>query len=441
MTRTCSLALVALLASGQQKQTLPLSLSKAVEIATSPDGATRLRLANELVRLAEARRVQSRAALLPNVDGAYTFRSFTNNLQTFGIEFPQVPGVAFSLPTLVGPLNVNDIRATATQSIFDLAAIRRYQATKAQVSAVRADESAALAQTKGTAAKAYLNAIRADAALDTAKANVSLAERLLKQARSQKEAGTGTGIEITRSEVTLANEKQRHIVAEEDRNTARLQLLRMLNVSLDAELELTDSLRYQPAEIPDALQALAAARALRPELKAQDQRQLAAKLSYESMRSERLPSINAFADYGVLGRAGDAMIPTRNVGVTVRVPLWDGGRRDGRRAEGASLLRQESIRTRDTASQVELEIRLALESLKSSEGQVVVALEALVQSEKELAQAERRFEAGVASGLEVTDAQARVARTRENNVAAVFKQKAARVDLGVAVGNIDMVLQ
>ena len=95
------------------------------------------------------------------------------------------------------------------------------------------------------------------------------------------------------------------------RNAARLQLLRVLNVSLDAELEPTDALRYQPAEIPDALKALEAARELRPALKAQDQRQLAAKLSYESLRSERLPTVNAFGDYGVLGRAGEVTIPTR----------------------------------------------------------------------------------------------------------------------------------
>jgi len=421
MKRIGLFALAALALYGQEKRTVQLSLNKAVEIATSPDGATRVRLANELVKQADARRLQSRAALLPNVDGAYTFRSFTNNIQTFGISFPQLAAFGFSLPALIGPLNVNDLRAAATQIIFDVAAIRRYQAAKAQVGAVRADESAALAQTKGAVAKAYLNAARADAALETAKANVALAERVLKQARSQKDAGTGTGIEITRSEVTLANERQRQIVAGEDRNTARLQLLRALNVSLDAELELTDTLKYQPAEIPDAPKALEAARELRPELKAQDQRQLAAKLNYDSIRSERLPSVNAFGDYGVLGKAGGTTIPTRTVGVSVRVPLWDGRRRDARRDEGASLLRQESIRTRDTAQQVELEIRVALEGLKSSENQVVVALEALTQSERELAQAERRFEAGVAGGLEVTRAQGPVGRCRGNRYAAVFR--------------------
>jgi len=269
---------------------------------------------------------------------------------------------------------------------------------------------------------------------------VALAERVLRQAQSQKQAGTGTGIDITRAEVQLANERQRQIAAREDRNSARLQLLRAMNMDLGTDTRLTDALDYKPAEIPAAAKALDAARELRPELKAQAARERAARLNLDSVKYERAPSATAFGDYGVLGATDGALLPTRSVGVQVKIPLWDGGRRDARRTESASLLRQEAIRTRDTAQQVELEIRLAIESLESAESQVKVTLEALAQSEKEMEQAQRRYEAGVAISLEVTDAQARVARARENKVSALFKQKAARVDLGVAVGNIDLML-
>ncbi|MGC8759540.1 MAG: TolC family protein, partial [Bryobacteraceae bacterium] len=115
-------------------------------------------------------------------------------------------------------------------------------------------------------------------------------------------------------------------------------------------------------------------------------------------------------------------------------------RRDARRAEAASLQRAEEIRTRDLARQVELEIRLAIERLKSAEAQVAAARETFVQAERELAQAERRVAAGVATPLEVTEAQARVARAREAVVAATFQQKAARIGLGEAVGNLDLML-
>ena len=90
-------------------------------------------------------------------------------------------------------------------------------------------------------AKAYLNAVRADAALEAARANVALAERILQLARTQKEAGTGTGIEVTRAAAVLEQERQRLIAAEEERTGARLGLLRAMGAGLDAELELTDA--------------------------------------------------------------------------------------------------------------------------------------------------------------------------------------------------------
>jgi outer membrane protein TolC len=143
----------------------------------------------------------------------------------------------------------------------------------------------------------------------------------------------------------------------------------------------------------------------------------------------------------VLGRTDGALIPTRQVGISVTVPIWDGGRRDARRTEAASLMRSEELKMRDTAQQVELDVRLAVEALRTAESLVKVALEAQTQSERELEQAERRVSAGVAPSLEVTDAQARLARARETAVSAVFHQKTARIDLSVAVGNADMAIE
>jgi|DewCreStandDraft_4_1066084.scaffolds.fasta_scaffold32656_3 outer membrane protein TolC len=426
----------ALQAEGPQK--LRLSLREAVEMASAPGGAARAELAREAARAAEARKRQALAPLLPNVDGSYTFRSFTNNLASFGIQFPAVPGIAF--PVFVGPIDVQDARAAASLSVFDVAAIRRWQAAKAQARAAAEDREEALLKTRAAAAKAYLNAVRAEAALEAARANVALAERLLKLAESQKAAGTGTGIEVTRASAVLEQERQKMILAQEDREAARLGLLRAMNADLGAEVELTDRMVYAPAEIPPPEKALEAARELRPALKAQASREQAARLAASAAKWERAPAARAFGDYGVIGRTGSVYLPTRTAGVQVTVPLWDGGRRDARRAEAQAQERAEEIRTRDAARQVEMEIRLALEALKAAEGQVAAARAVFAQAERELEQAERRVAAGVATPLEVTEAQARLARAREAVVAAVFRQKAARIDLGAAAGNLDLML-
>jgi len=426
------------LAQAQGDRKLSLGLREAVEMAAAPGGAARAELAREAARAAEARKRQALGALLPNVDGSYTFRSFTNNLASFGIQFPAAPGIAF--PVFVGPIDVQDARVSGTQSVFDVAAIRRWQAAKMQARAAAMESEEAELKSKAAAAKAYLNAVRAEAALEAARANVALAERILKLAQSQKDAGTGTGIEVTRAAAVLEQEKQRLAAAEEERAAARLGLLRAVNAEFGVDLELRDRLAYAPWEAPAAERAMEAARELRPQLRAQAERERAARLSAAAAKWERLPAARAFGDYGVIGRTGSTYLPTRSVGVQVAVPLWDGGRRDARRAEAESQRRAEEIRTRDAAREVELEIRLALEAVKSAEAQAAAALAAQRQAERELEQAERRVAAGVATPLEVTEAQARLARAREAAVGATFRQRAARIDLGAAVGNLDLML-
>lgn len=306
----------------QPGQVLQLSLKRAVEIAEEPNGSVRVRLAQESVQQSESLVAQSRAALLPNLDGSVTDENEVRNLEAFGIRFPSIPGITF--PTIVGPFDVFDARATVTQSIFDFSSIRRYQASKVNVEAVKQEGNYTRDQVADQVARTYVAGMRAKAAWETAKANVDLSEALLRLAQSQKAAGTGTGIEITRAEVQLANDNQRLLVAETDRHRAYLQLLKAMGLKLDIPVELSDTLSETPAPATTVDQALAAARDSRADLKAQLKREEVARLSYSSVKSERLPSLVAFADYGSIGSSIDNASPTRTYGVQLKVPIFDG---------------------------------------------------------------------------------------------------------------------
>jgi outer membrane protein TolC len=163
-------------------------------------------------------------------------------------------------------------------------------------------------------------------------------------------------------------------------------------------------------------------------------------LNYSAVKWERLPSLSGFADYGSIGTSVNNAIATHTYGVTLRVPIFDGGRRDARRTESASLLRQERIRTADLKDQVELDVRLALDSLRSADDQVKVAEEGLQLSDNELAQARRRYEAGVTNSVEVTDAQTRLDRARDNRITALYNYNLARIDLATAMGTIQSMI-
>lgn len=418
-----------------QSGPLELSLKRAMDLAVSPEGNTGIQLSGEALKQAQARSAQVRAALLPNVDAALSAQNRTANLAAMGVQLA-VPIPGFQFPQFVGPFTTMDARATASQSVFDFSAIRRFQASRVGVAAARSEVGATEEQVAGQTARAYVAAVKADADVETAQANIELSQAVLRQAENQKKAGTGTGIEITRAQVQLANDRQRLLVAENARRSARLQLLRVMGLRLDSEITLTDKLQYIPVDEVTLEQARAQAVQGRPDYQAQREREANARLAASATRLERLPSVSAFGDYGSIGTGFDSALPTRTVGVQIKAPIFDGGRRDARRAESNSQYRAEQARTNDLKQQIDLDVRLALDALRSANDQVLVAKDGLGLAENELTQARRRYEAGVANSLEVTDAQTRLERARDNQTAALFSYSVARIDLAQAMGKV-----
>ena len=432
------LFLCPLLAVAADAPAIELSLRKAVEIALAPDGNTRVQLAAELIHQSDARVLAARSALLPNIDGTFGLRSQTQNLAAFGFTFPASLG--FTIPSFVGPYKVFDARVTATMDVFDFATLKRYQASKQALEATKADLESARDQVTQQVARIYLAAVRADENVTTTRANLDLSGALLKVAQNQKEAGTGTGIDVVRAQVQQANDRQRLVVSENDRNQAYLQLSRVIGMDLGRALSLIDRMTYIPVDSMTIDTALSTATGAREDLKAQSKRVDVARINYNAAKMESLPTVGASGDIGPIGTSVDNARTTHTVGFSVKIPVWDSGRRASHREESLSQWKSEQIRFKDLRDQVALEVRLAADALRSAETQVTVSKEGLALAEQELAQARRRFENGVTSSIEVTDAQTRLQRARDNQVTALFAHNLARIDWFAAMGKIEATL-
>ena len=433
--RLATVLLLPFLATGES---LDLSLRHAVELALAPDGNTRFQLAAEFIHQSDARRMAARSALLPNIDGTFAVRSQTQNLAAFGFSFPA--GLPFTIPTFVGPYKVFDARVAATMDVFDFATLRRYQASKQALEAAKSDRDSARDQVTQQVARAYLAAVRADENVNTAQANLDLSGALLKLAQNQKDAGTGTGIDVVRAQVQQANDRQRLVVAGNDRNQSYLQLSRIIGLDLAKSVTLTDRMTYIAVDSLAIDGALATAAGAREDLKAQAKRVDVAKLNYTAAKMESLPTVGVEGDIGPIGTSADNARTTHTVGFSIKVPVWDSGRRASHREESLSQVKQEQIRLKDLRDQISLEVRLAADALKSAEAQITVAKEGLSLAEQELAQARRRFENGVTNSIEVTDAQTRLQRARDNQVTALFAHNLARIDWFAAMGKIENTL-
>jgi outer membrane protein len=415
---------------------LVLSLKQAIQLALADGQNTAAQIAEQSVRLAEAKSAQARAALRPEVEATVIGQEQELNLAALGFESIHIPVPGFTFPSSVGPFSTFDARVRVRQNLLDVSALRRSRAVRAGVQVAQADTAEVRDRLAGQVANSYIAVLRADAAAHVATAGVTLAEALLKQAEDRQDAGKGLGIDVTRAKAELAVERQRKLAAEIEHTRARLQLLRSVGLGLDTRLELSDSLTFTPSEPLPLEKALAVAFHSRTDLTALQQREENVRLHDDAIRSERWPSLAGYADYGALGTTVPNSVATYTVGVAVKVPIFDGGRRQARRAETLDEMRQVQLREKDLKAQVELEVRQALETLRLTEEQVQVAEEGLAVTREELSQAKRRYEAGVTGNLEVVEAQARLARSDDNRTDALYVWTAARIALFQSMGAI-----
>jgi outer membrane protein TolC len=279
----------------------------------------------------------------------------------------------------------------------------------------------------------YFGVQRARALVDAVAAQMELDESLLTLANDRKEAGVGTGLDVTRAQAQLAEDQHRLVEARNEARTAELRLLRAMGETLDIQAQLTEPLGDSVGQVSTVADALAAANLNRPELQAEERRLAAARLTLGSARAESVPSIHAFANYGNNGNR-TAFVPTRTFGVQVNVPIFEGGRRDAHRETARSQLRQAEIRAKDVRDEIELDVRVAVDTFVAAQELLRAAAESLRLAEQELELSRLRFEAQVSTQIDVLTAQAGLADARFRNVDALYGVRSAEIEYRRAVG-------
>ena len=97
MRYALALWLAGSLAWAQDRPPLQLTLKRAVEIATSPEGSAQVQLSGETLKQAGLRSKEARAAFLPDVESVFSYQDRTANLAAMGISLSKSPFPGFAL--------------------------------------------------------------------------------------------------------------------------------------------------------------------------------------------------------------------------------------------------------------------------------------------------------------------------------------------------------
>jgi outer membrane protein TolC len=380
---------------------------------------------------AQASHWQALSDLLPDVSGRVALTRQEVNLKAYG--FPLPPGV----PPIVGPFNVFDARVSLSQSVFDWSAITGARAQTHELAAAKHTYDSARDLVVLVTSNLYLESLAARSRVDSAEAQLGTAQALYDQANDLRTSGLVAAIDVLRAQVELTTARQRTTQARNGYETAKLQLARVIGLPVGQPFTLVDEVPYVPAPEATLEQALARAYQTRPDYLAALERVKAAEEARASASAESLPSATVNADFGDIGSSISDSHSTFSVTGAVKIPIFTGNDRKARLLRADAALKDRQAEAEDLRAGIYYEIRTAFLNLQAADDTLKTADEARTLAANELTQARDRFAAGVASNVEVVQAQAAVALANEQYTSALYQFNVSKALLARGVGGAE----
>ena len=434
----------------QASDTVRLSLADAVTRALRE--SDEIRLAAAQVDLTDAQVTTARASGLPVLRFTGNYTQVEKNArativgQIFGQNYNYTTNFNVTQPLFqggrifAGARAAGDVRRAAR---YDLAETRALVSLDIQ--------------------RAYLQVLLAEQLADIQVRNMKLAEDRLALVQRLESAGRAARYDVLRARVERTNLEPGLIQARNDVELALIELRRLLNIAPTRTLALTSELDTAAVRnVARAIAADSARAAVRASLRAAQSMLDARHEGVKVARADFFPTINAFFQTGytalptssgfptVWGRTSEAACPAgspagrvcqnngwypdRSLGLQVTWFLFD-----GLRAKGNMNLAQAQERVARTQLEQERETILTEQARAVAEyTRAEATYDAQRQNAEEAEEAFRiaslRFERGLGTQLEVTDAQLALLTARSNAARGTVDYYLAAAELARARG-------
>ncbi len=404
---------------------LHVTLKEAVQLALKQN-PQRI-IAQLLVSESDRNSQIARSVLLPQASVAANAALSQYNFQS----------VESTTRRAAGPFQYIEAGPTFSQTVLNLPLIRGYQIGKEGTREARADEQTTRENVVAAVVGQYLEVLQALATRDAAAARVALAQRLYDQANELQKTGVGLNIDTVRANVELQNERQNLIDAETQTRTTRYGLAELLDLPRDQDLEVTDRLDFYQLPALEQQALLNQALTSRPEIRSLNSQKRIAQLSLDSAREEPLPQLQFSGFWFYQGQHFNDGIPAYTYAISLEFPVFTGGRIRAERARAKVEEERVAENRRLLEARIVKEVKTALDELNAARNAVDVATLGYKLAEEEVAQAQRRFAAGVTTNVEVITAQDALARASDNQISALFRFNLSRANLARATGEIE----
>ncbi len=402
-----------------------LTLENALIIALENQPSLRVAAGNQAIN--EARVGQARSGYFPQVTGRVAYQRATANAATsFGGGPIQRNTSPDTFGTYLNNVNLN-------QTIFDFGKVRSQVSTaEFNLQAARSDTETAVQAMVVNVQQGYYSLQQAQRLLVVSEEALGQFQKHLDLAKGRFKVGVAPKIDVTTAEVDLSNARLNLITARNNLSLARVTLNNAMGIVTTDQYRVEEPMAFEQYVITQEA-ALERAMRGRPELISQRALERAAESAIKTAQADFFPNVTGAAGYSYNGQEFP-LVWNWNILGSLNIPIFSGFLTKQQVAEArATLLRTKA--NGDALQQgVLAEVSQSYLNLEATQERLRFTAIAVTQAKERMALVEGRYRAGLASAVEVTDAEVALVNAQVNDVVAMSTNQAARAQLERAMG-------
>jgi len=424
----------------QNLLSLPDAIKKALE--SNP----RVKAAYFHVDESDARIIQARSGLLPQIYLNETFGRTTNPMWAFGTKLNQekIAQSDFDPARLNDPDVMSNFITSVTLdwTLFDGGQ------TWISLKQAQLDNEASQLMLQRTREEIIAQAGMAYYGLLIAEENLALIRQILETARSHSsmvrsryENGFVVKSDLLRAQVRVSELEQELFTAESGLIIAKAMLCNAMGIQAGSSFR-TSTILEQGGEIEEPVEIwIQKALANRNDLKQLITRESMTKEEVDKSLAGHLPSLHLVGNYEINSEDFRDTADNYMVGAMMKLNLFSGERISGKTKEArASLRRIQAIR-HELELGIDIQVRQAYYHALSSRKRIKTSQESVVQAEENLRIVRKRYENGLYTIVSLMDAEAALKQALTGNLKALYDYNTASIQLALAAGTINEILK
>lgn len=329
-----------------------------------------------------------------------------------------------------------------SQLLFDGQVFVGLQARKTSIDFATKTAEVTQEQIKANVYKIYYQLVAGQQQISTINANITRIEKLLRDTREIYKNGFAEKLDVSKAEVSLTNLRTEKLKIENGLHTAYLGLKLLIGMPAQNKLLLTDTLPQEifTEEILDTQFSYT-------DRAEYEQLQLNKKLNEYNIRRYKLsylPTVSLKSSYYQIAqrnkfnffKSDEAWFPSSSISLNISVPIFDGFAKAARVRTARLQLEQTNNNIEGMELMIDKEIEEARTNIRSAVAAMKFQKENMELAEEVYDQTKLKYEQGLGSNLEITNAQAELTTAQNNYYSALYDAIVAKVDFQRVTGKL-----